>query len=220
MKQSLDSNAVAEFLLGNPHFFNEYTELLAEIQLSSPLLGKTISLQERQIELLRERNKGLDQRIAELVRIARDNDVLMHRIQSWTRAILKADSETERVNTLVDKLKSIFSVPFATVKLWNITDSYKEEWFAKDVSEAIPIFTQGLQVPYCGKNNNFEASRWFGEETQIESIALIPLRNETRTFGLLVLGSTEETRFRSDMATDFLVEIAQTASSALECLTV
>ena len=218
MKQSLDPNAVADFLLDNPQFFNEYAELLAEVQLSSPLLGKTVSLQERQIELLREKNKGLDQRIAELVRIARDNDVLMHRMQVWSRALLQANSEIERVNTLVDELKGIFSVPFVTVRLWHLAEPYKEEWFAKDVSDAIMIFSQGLQVPYCGKNNDFEASRWFGEAAQIESVVLAPLRTGVRTFGLLVLGSPVETRFRADMATDYLAEIAKTAGSALACL--
>ncbi|MDL2284733.1 DUF484 family protein [Oxalobacter sp. OttesenSCG-928-P03] len=219
MTQNLDSTTIAAYLQDNPNFFNDHAELLADIQLTSPLLGKAISLQERQIEIIREKNKGLELRIAELVRIARENDTLMHRIQEWTRSILKVELEADRTKTLVSELQSIFSIPLATLRLWNINDTYKEEWFAQDVSEAIRIFTQGLQVPYCGKNNDFEASRWFDANASIESLALIPLKTDAETFGLLVLGSPDETRFRSDMATDFLSEISKTASAALLCLT-
>lgn len=218
MTQNLDSTIIAAYLQDNPHFFHEHAELLADIQLTSPLLGKAISLHERQIEIVREKNKGLELRIAELVRIARDNDTLMHRIQEWTRAILKVQQDADRAQTLVSELQSIFSIPQATLRLWNINEQYAGEWFAQDVSEAIQIFAQGLQAPFCGKNNDFEASHWFGEPVSIESIALIPLKTNSDTFGLLVLGSPDEARFRADMATDFLSEISQTASAALMCL--
>lgn len=218
MTQNLDSSIIAAYLQDNPHFFNEHAELLADIQLTSPLLGRAISLHERQIEIVREKNKGLELRIAELVRIARDNDTLMHRIQEWTRAILKIQQDSDRAKTLVSELQTIFSIPQATLRLWDIDEQYANEWFAQDVSEAIRIFAQGLQAPYCGKNNDFEASHWFDESDSIESIALIPLKTETDTFGLLVLGSPDAARFRADMATDFLSEISQTASAALMCL--
>ncbi|MCL1887080.1 MAG: DUF484 family protein [Betaproteobacteria bacterium] len=219
MTQILDSTLIADYLQKNPHFFNEHAALLADIQLTSPLLGKAISLHERQIEIIREKNKGLELRIAEMVRIARENDTLMHRLQKWTCSILKVAKDSVRPNTLVSELQSIFSIPLATLRLWNVDSQYAEEWFVQDVSEAIRIFAQGLQVPYCGKNNDFEASHWFDEGASIKSIALIPLRTDTEPFGLLVLGSPDETRFRSDMATDFLSEISKTASAALLCLT-
>jgi len=218
MTQNLDSSIIAAYLQDNPDFFNEHAELLADIQLTSPLLGRAISLHERQIEIVRKKNKGLELRIAELVRIARDNDSLMHRIQEWARAILKVQQNADRVQTLISELQSVFSVPEATLRLWNTREPYAEEWFTQDVSEAIRIFVQGLLAPYCGKNNDFEASRWLGESASIKSIALIPLRTETDTFGLLVLGSSDEARFRADMATDFLSEISRTASAALMCL--
>jgi hypothetical protein len=218
MTQNQDSSIVADYLRNNPNFFNEHVDLLQDIQLISPVLGRTISLQERQVEILREKNKSLDLRIAELIRIARDNDVLMHHIQQWARSLLLVEYEVDRVHTLTDEIMNIFSVPHATIRLWHVNEHYKDEWFTKDVSEAITIFSQGLQIPYCGKNNAFEASRWFDDSPQIASIALIPLRTDLKTFGLLVLGSPDETRFRADMATDFLIAISKTASAALSCL--
>lgn len=218
MTQNLDSAIIAAYLQNHPNFFNEYAELLASIQLSSPLLGKAISLHERQIEVIREKNKGFELHIAELVRIARENDTLMHRIQEWTRSILKVTKDIDRAETLSSELQNIFSIPHVTLRLWNVDEKHETAWFTGNVSEAIRIFAQGLQVPYCGKNNDFEATNWFDETVKIESIALIPLRKESDTFGLLVMGSPDETRFRADMATDFLSEISKTASAALLCL--
>lgn len=217
MKQDIDSAEVAAWLQANPEFFNEQAELLSRLRLVSPVIGKTISLHDRQIEVIREKNKGLERNLAELIRIARDNDTLLRHIQKWTRAILKSNNDADRPQTLISELQSIFTIPHATLRLWNLDETYAEKWFTQDVSESIRIFAQGLQAPYCGKNNDYEASRWLKAEA-IASIALVPLRTETGTFGLLVLGSPDETRFRADMATDFLSEIAQTASAALTCL--
>ena len=217
MKQDIDSAEVAAWLQANPEFFNEQAELLSRLRLVSPVIGKTISLHDRQIEVIREKNKGLERNLAELIRIARDNDTLLRHIQKWTRAILKSNSDADRPRTLISELQSIFTIPHATLRLWNLDETYADKWFTQDVSESIRIFAQGLQAPYCGKNNDYEASRWLKAEA-IASIALVPLRTETGTFGLLVLGSPDETRFRADMATDFLSEIAQTASAALICL--
>ncbi|MCM1511930.1 MAG: DUF484 family protein [Oxalobacter formigenes] len=218
MKQDIDSAAIAAWLQENPEFFNEQAELLSRIRLVSPVIGKTISLHDRQIEIIREKNKGLERRIAELIRIARDNDTLMRHIQKWTRAILKAKGGADRPRTLLSELQSIFTIPHAALRLWNLDKTYAGEWFTQDISESIRIFAQGLQAPYCGKNNDYEASRWLEESASIASVALVPLRTENGTFGLLVLGSPDETRFRDGMATDFLSEMAQTASAALACL--
>jgi uncharacterized protein YigA (DUF484 family) len=77
-----------------------------------------------------------------------------------------------------------------------------------------------LTAPFCGQNNDFEAATWLEEGASVQSIAMLPLRNgtETEAFGLLVLGSPDASRFTSDMGTEFLSQIADTASAALTCL--
>jgi uncharacterized protein YigA (DUF484 family) len=53
MTSPLDSNTVADYLLDNPQFFEEHAELLSRVKLSSALGGRTLSLQERQMDVLR-----------------------------------------------------------------------------------------------------------------------------------------------------------------------
>lgn len=216
MTSHLDPDTVARYLIDSPHFFEEHAELLAKIRLSSPLLGRAISLQERQMEVLREKIKVQDLRLAEMVRNAQENDMTTHKLHNWTRSLLLARNDVDLPHTLIEALRSTFAVPQATLRLWGVAASYAHTWFAVPASEDARIFANGLSMPFCGSNNDFEAASWL--EPGVESIAMLPLRNDSTTFGLLVLASPDPQRFSADMATDFLVQIGQTSSAALTCL--
>lgn len=220
MTNTLDSNAVAEFLLAHPHFFEEHSDVLSRVKLTSPLGARTVSLQERQMEVLREKNRGLELRLAELVRIAQDNDLITQNILSWNQALLQARNDVDLPHVLVNGLQTIFDVPSATLRLWNVAPEFAHTWFAAEVSEDARIFSTGLTAPYCGPNQEFEAASWLNDETEIRSIAMIALRSakDAPAFGLLVLGSPDIARFGEDMATDFLSQIGDSASAALSCL--
>jgi uncharacterized protein YigA (DUF484 family) len=69
-------------------------------------------------------------------------------------------------------------------------------------------------------NQDFEAASWIEASAPVQSIAMLPLRLSPTSpaFGLLVLGSPDPARYTKNMATDFLVNIADTSSAALTCL--
>ncbi len=62
---SMESTTVAAYLASHPDFFEEHTELLSSVRLSSGLSGRAISLQERQMEVLREKYKQLELKMAD-----------------------------------------------------------------------------------------------------------------------------------------------------------
>ncbi|WP_211452491.1 DUF484 family protein [Collimonas antrihumi] len=222
MTLQLDPDTIAQYLIDSPHFFEEHAELLAKIRLTSPLLGRAVSLQERQMEVLREKIKLQDLRLADMIRNAQENDASAHKLHSWTRSLLLARNDVDLPHTLVDGLRTGFAVPQATLRLWGVAEEYSHTWFAAAASEDAKIFANGLSLPFCGSNNDFEAAAWL--EQDIQSVAMLPLRSTSSsatasaTFGLLVLGSPDPQRFSADMATDFLVQIGETASAALACL--
>ncbi|RZI43444.1 DUF484 family protein [Herbaspirillum sp. HC18] len=220
MTYQLDSNAVADFLSDNPHFFEEHSELLARIKLTSPVAGRAVSLQERQMEVLREKIKSHELRLADLLRIAQENDAITQKFLMWTRSLLLARNDVDMPHTLINGLRTIFSVPHATLRIWGVAEEYAHTWFAADVSEDAKIFCNGLTAPYCGANQDFEAASWIDDADSIQSIAMLPLRSGDApdAFGLLVLGSSDPQRFTTDMATDFLSKIGETASAAMNCL--
>ncbi len=220
MTTTLDSNTVAQYLADHPEFFQEHVALLAQVQLASPLVGRAVSLQERQIEVLREKFRGLELRMAELVRIAQDNDTLSGKFHSWTSSLLLARNDVDLPHVLINGLETIFSVPHVSLRLWRVAEDYAHTWYAQDFSEDLRLFANSLTTPYCGTNKDFEAVRWLEAGDAVQSVAMLPLRNPDSpdAFGLLIMGSPDQERFASSMATDFLVKIGETASAALTCL--
>jgi uncharacterized protein YigA (DUF484 family) len=220
MTQQLDSTSVAQYLTEHAHFFEEHAELLARIKLTSPLAGRTVSLQERQMEVLREKIKALEMRMMNLVRIAQENDGITLKFQTWARSLLLARNDVDLPHVLVSGLQTIFSVPQATLRIWGTAEAVAHTWFAAPVSTDARIFANGLAAPFCGKNNDFEGASWLEEASTIRSLAMLPLRvaGAPAAFGLLVLGAPDPSRFSEDMATDFLSKIGETASAALTCL--
>jgi uncharacterized protein YigA (DUF484 family) len=220
MTATFDSHAVAQYLLDNPHFFEEHAELLAQVKLTSSLGNRAVSLQERQMEVLRHKYHALELRLAELLRIAQENDAITQKFQHWARTLLLARNDVDLPHVLIEGLRTIFAVPYATLRLWGVAPDFSHTWFAAGVSEDARIFANGLNGPFCGRNHDFEVASWIDEAQAIESVAMLPLRRDgnTDTFGLLVLGSPDPARYTSDMATDFLDKIGDTASAAMTCL--
>ncbi|MES2130323.1 MAG: DUF484 family protein [Pseudomonadota bacterium] len=218
MIATLDSHTVAQFLADNPHFFEEHAGLLGQVKLSSPLTGKAVSLQERQMEVMRDKYKALELHMAELIRLAQDNAAIANKFHAWTAALLRARIGADLPRVLVDGLRDGFAVPQVTLRLWDVAPDYAGSWFTEGVSDDARLFAAGLRAPYCGTNNDFEAVRWLDEAAAVQSTVILPLRAPEGVFGLLILGSPDPERFTAAMATDFLEHIGATASAALAAL--
>jgi uncharacterized protein YigA (DUF484 family) len=215
MTTTLDSATVAQYLADHPHFFDEYAGLLGEVRLASPVTGKAVSLQERQMEVMRDKYRALELRLSELVRLAQDNAAIANRFHAWNQVLLKSRGHDTLARELVDGLVSEFNVPQATLRLWNVAPAHADAWFTAGVSDDARIFAASLRAPYCGPNKDFEAVRWLDEADGVRSVVMLPLTRGAATFGLLILGSPDANRFTSQMGTDFLVHIAETAGAAL-----
>jgi len=217
MTQELDSAAVARYLSNNAAFFEEHAELLARIRITSPIAGRSLSLQERQMEILRDKIKGLELHLSNLIRVGEDNLLITQRMQDWCRALLTTRDDADLPHTLVDGLRTIFGVPHVTLRVWDLGGDHAGTWFTAPASEDARLFANGLRAPFCGKNQEFEAAGWLDNASEVSSVAMMALRGagQSDAFGLLVMGSPDETRFTSDMATDFLQKISETASAAI-----
>ncbi|WP_232540019.1 DUF484 family protein [Azohydromonas aeria] len=209
---------LAQYLSLNPGFFDRHAELLGDIRLASPHGARAVSLQERQAQMLRERIKGLEQRLIEMIRHGQENSAIADRLHRWTRAVMLARDPLALPALLVEELKSQFLVPQAALRLWNVNPAYAGENFVLAEPGVARDFANGLALPLCGLNTgDIEAARWLHDGTVPLSLACIPLRHDSvaGAFGLLMLGSPDATRFASDMGVDFLVRIGDIASAAL-----
>ena len=172
------------------------------------------------MDMLRERIKGLERRIIEMIRAGHDNEALVHKMHRWTRAVMLARSASVLPQVLIEELKHEFMVPMAALRVWGVATAHAGLPWAQPVSEDLKTFTASLAGPFCGLNSGFEAANWLPEPQAAMSIALIPLRAdaESPAFGLLVLASPDAQRFNAEMGTDFLERIAELASGALSRL--
>ena len=212
---TLDSAAIAQYLVDHPQFFVEHAALLGEVKLSSPLTGRAVSLQERQMEVMRDKYRALELRMSELVRHAEENAAIANHFHGWTQQLLRTRAHDAIPSAVADGLVEHFIVPQATLRLWKLPAEHADAWYTNGVSEDVRLFASSLRAPYCGPNKEFEAVGWLAEADTVRSTVLLPLRAGGTAFGLLVLGSPETERFSAAMATDFLVHIGETASTAL-----
>lgn len=210
----MNDREVAEFLLANPEFFSQHAELLAAVRLANPHGKAAVSLQERQMEMLREKNKVLERRLAELLRYGHENDSIAAKFNRWTARVI-AERDTHALpRTVTQGLTEVFEVPHAALRLWDVAETYSQAEFARQVGEEVRIFANSLTAPYCGANTGFEAAQWLSavpahaaaigtapaetdaapapggddEAAGVQSVALIALRDPNAAEGSAAFG--------------------------------
>lgn len=216
--QGITETDIANYLANTPGFFERHAELLSAIQLTSPHGQRAVSLQERQMEMLRERIKGLELKIVEMIRHGQENLAIADRLHRYTRHILLTANPAELPARMVASLKHEFLIPQAAIRLWGVDESHNGAVYADPASDDVKSFAASLTVPYCGVNAGFEAGEWLEDPPSVMSMAMIPLRHGDLCFGLLVLGSPDPTRYAAEMGTEFLMRIGEMSSAALSRL--
>ncbi len=237
----MNAQDVADYLQQHPEFFEEHAPLFASLSVPHPHGGRAIPLAERQMITLREKNRTLELRVAELMRFGQENDAIAERLARWTRMLLLQRSARLLPETLTGSLEEIFSVPHVALSVWEAADDYAAESRAAEATPAIVAFVERLRTPYCGPPDGeaapvltlfhrsppaLEAATTDGVAadgatqepgSDIRSVALLPLRRGAAptAFGLLALGSADPRRFHDGMGTDFLARIGENASAAL-----
>ncbi|HBD12033.1 MAG TPA: DUF484 domain-containing protein, partial [Porticoccaceae bacterium] len=87
----LSARQVSEFLLENPDFFSRHPDLVADLELPHES-GKAVSLIERQISVLRERNMEMRQRLNSMLESAQANDKLFEKTKRLVLSLLDAST--------------------------------------------------------------------------------------------------------------------------------
>ncbi|MFC4276018.1 DUF484 family protein [Achromobacter aloeverae] len=214
---TLSADQVADFLRENPDFFTAHAELFSTLQVPHPHGGRTISLGERQIFTLRERNREFEWRLNELISNASFNESISTKLTQWCCRLL-GEVEIQRLpGEIALGLAQQFDLNEVGLRLWRLAE-LPETGYGEPVPEDVRTFTDSLKVPYCGTDTAFEAVKWLSATPR--SLAMIPLRPapEEPSIGLLVLGSDDAERFAPDKGTAFLETVGNLASATLRRL--
>jgi uncharacterized protein len=214
-----EEETVATYLQHNPEFFERHQALLARLRLPHVRGGSTISLVERQIEVLREKHAALEGKLAELVQVARGNDVIADKLHRFTRRLLSA-SRSDAVARIETSLREDFDAFHAVLVLIGDTTDSTTQRFLRYLRADDPnlksfetLFASGK--PRCGQARDSQREFLFGSDANdIGSIALVPL-GEKGAVGLLAIGSTDRDRFHPGMSTEFLARMGELVADSL-----
>lgn len=206
-KPDMREEDVASYLQENPQFFEHNAELLNSIVLPHPHGGRTISLSERQLLALRDKNKALEKKLHELLGYAKENDELQLKVHQFACDLFAGRGLDAVQDIVLDQMRERFAVPHAAMRVWE----------AAPPSAEMLTFADQTPQPVCMHRAMYDTAAWFGESAEhLRSFAYLPLRNGDQSTGLLILASEDNQRFYPEMGTLFLQRIAEIAGAALK----
>ena len=218
----IDDATVAGYLEAFPDFFERHPQLLAKLRLPHERGDATVSLIERQVEVLREKNRQIDRRFAELVENARANEALAEKIHRLARRLAGTRSPLDAVAAVESSLREDFDAAHSVLTLFSSDPALKshESRFLRVVRRDDlslrsfePLLASGK--PRCGQVRDSQRDWLFGTGTvEVGSVALVPL-GPGGNVGLLACGSGDANRFNPSMSTDFLIRIAELIAAAV-----
>jgi uncharacterized protein YigA (DUF484 family) len=219
---AITAEQVRDFLLASPGFFNEYPELLEEIQVKEQR-GGVVSLTMRQLALLRDKNEKSHKQLEGLLAIARENDALFGRMQQLTTALIDACCVEDVFATLDDMLRECFGADFFAIRLVESDGALdcpvSDVVWAKDAAE-LENFKSILdsQKIKCGRPTHVQAEALFNEQAaEVLSAAFIPIKIGQQD-GLLAIGSKDADRFHPTMGTLFISHLGELVARRLASL--
>src|SRR6195952_5161141 len=122
--QGITEADIANYLANSPGFFERHAELLGTVQLTSPHGQRAVSLQERQMEMLRDKIKGLEHKIIEMIRNGQDNVAIADKMHRWTRALMLTANAADLPDVLVRELQHQFLIPQAAIRVWGAAAAF------------------------------------------------------------------------------------------------
>lgn len=216
----IGAEEVLAYLARHPDFFLRHEQALADLQLPHRA-GAAVSLVERQVSLLRERNIDSRQRLNRLLETARDNDALFSRTRRLVLSLLEADSLHSLSRALGDALRRDFGVDHARLLFVEGARDWPAgvELLPQDVAaSSLPaLFAAGR--PIVGPLRPRERALLFAAQAEdVLSAAVVPVGGQ-QTVAVLAAGSSDARRFHGEMGTMFLEFIGEVISRLLQRLT-
>jgi hypothetical protein len=209
---ALNAADVAAWLRLHPEFFAEHPALLTDLRLPHIGAQGAVSLIERQVALLRDKNQQLERKLGHLLAVARDNEKLNQRLQNITLALLAAPGLAALCGVLERDIREHFEVPHCALRLLAAPGTTLAQAICglardTDAGQALEEFL-GQAKPACGRVPAAWLEAALGATAaNCQSALLLPVQAGGLS-GVLALGSPDPQRFQSGMATDYLQGLA------------
>jgi uncharacterized protein YigA (DUF484 family) len=202
-----DESQLRDFLLDNPDFFQRHPDLLRTLHIPHGS-GDAVSLVERQVSVLGERNVDLRHRLKELTDAARENETLYVGTRALVLSLLEAADLPDLLARFEHGMAEHFDTPYAALVVYGEgpTEGACRCADRAAVEAHLGSLLRGGK-PACGALRTEEFGYLFPGARGAGSAALVPL-DFGGDRGLVAVGSDDAKRYHSQMGTLFLEHLA------------
>jgi uncharacterized protein YigA (DUF484 family) len=210
---------VATYLRKNPEFLEEFPDVLETLHLNHSS-GVAVSLIERQVEQLRQKNQDLGRQLNQLSLVAAENEQLMMRLHQLTLELMLIGPRKEFFTHLGNSLLNDFNADILQICLFDqdiAAEAGEDVKHLQPDDSEMESFQSYLDKDksICGRLGGSRLEYLFGSKARwVQSTALIPLGKKGE-YGMMAIGSSDEARFYPGMGTLFLDLLANVISSNL-----
>jgi uncharacterized protein YigA (DUF484 family) len=222
VEEGLSEQAVREYLEANPDFFERHGALLSSLSVPHGS-GEAISLVERQVSVLRQKEIKLSRQLKDLIDVARANDTLAAKIHELSLQLMGAKQLDATIASIEEAMRSGFGADQSILVLFNdpamFADIDAGRFFrvvqrSDAILKPFDTFLSG-SGPRCGQVRDSQREFLFHDDSdEIGSVALVPL-GDNASIGFLAIGSADADRFHPGMSIDFLARVGDLVAGAL-----
>ena len=223
VEEELSEQSIHDYLAAHPDFFERHSTLLSSLNLPHAS-GGTVSLVERQVAVLRQKDLKIERQPKELIEVARANDLLGAKIHELTMQLLAAKDLHTTITVIEEAMRSGFDADHAVLVLFGDPEAFEDinagRFFRvvrRDDPTLKPFGTfLGGTSARCGKIRDSQREFLFhGDADEIGSAALVPL-GDGAEIGFLAVGSADSDRFHPGMSIDFLTRLGDLVAGSLK----
>ena len=201
MTIDLNPTDVEEFLRAHPNFLQDRPGLLAVLNLPHGGEG-AVSLVERQVSVLRQRNIVSRQQINSLSDIGRENDRLLEATRRTVLALLAGTNRQELAQIWLVQVTNTFKAELGAL-IWTTGEP------TSNSAESVANKLIGQGESFSGVLRPEEMNALFTGDASQGSAALSPIRNGSDILGVLAVGARDSARYRQEDGTIFLEYLAE-----------
>ncbi len=219
--EEFPESAIADYLKSHPDFFERHPLIMLGLKLPHRTGGSAVSLVERQVSMLRQRNAQLERQFKDLVSVAKTNDALVEKIHQLGLKLMRARDLPARLEGLETGLREDFGAERAVLVLFDdkAPAAALREGFVRRLSADDPDvkpFAAFLRAakPRCGPLRDRQKYIFERDADTVSSAALVPLGADAG-LGFLIIGSRDPDHFHPGKRMDFLARLGELLSVAL-----
>jgi len=214
----LTEKEVAEYLKANPGFFEDRDSLLMKLRIPHRNKG-AISLVEKQLEVMRDRQRKTRRQLTEFVQAAEENKEIFDKSRRLILALIAANRSKDFFDALEKGLKKDFGCKAYSLVAFGKRPRQINHFTSRVTADSARNYVSALmraRQPTLGVLRAEEQDFLFRHQSEkVKSAAVLSVKERNRQLALLAIGHGDPHYFSPEMDTLFLGFIADVLAKLL-----